>query len=128
MSQTAENDLAPMKAFLTAGPHRKLTALAQLPPFLHRELEDEPLADVGASYQVGCVVRGAPLPLSRLLYALAADERCLLHIESGGFAHTYRLRLYEKKGTGAHLLCATYVPEPMADGAAILAFLEGLAD
>lgn len=127
MSEPADN-LELLKAFLAAGHHRRLTSLAQLPQYLQGELEDEPLADAGASFQVGCVVRGEPLPLSRLIYALASEDRCLLHIESGGFAHTYRLRLYEKEGATARLLCATYVPEPMADGSAIMSFLESLVD
>ncbi len=116
------DDLQPVKEFLQRASYREARSLADLPSYLAPELEKEPLADIGAPYQVGCVVRGELLPLSRLLSGYIDDSagEVLLHYESGGFAHTYSLRLYRRSGAGAELVSGSYVPSALASGADIL--------
>lgn len=115
-------ELRAVKEFLQRAAFREARSLSDLPAYLASELEKEPLADIGAPYQVGCVVRGELLPLSRLLSGYIDDsaEEVLLHYESGGFAHTYSLRLYRKVGSGAELVAGSYVPSALVSGADIL--------
>lgn len=100
--------------------------LEDLPLAVQFELKATPMADAGGSYQVGCVVRGEPLPLSRLIFAAVSPlhRHCLVHYESGGFAHTYSVKHFVFDANQAELLEETYVPQKYADLEELLAAIK----
>lgn len=94
---------------------KKIESLKELPSWMAKVLEDEPVADIDGEFHTGCVVKPnlnnqAPV-LLHLLLGYASGEACLLHLESAGFAHLYSVRYYEKEGAQAKLVHSQYVPQ-----------------
>lgn len=92
---------------------KKIGSLKELPPWMAKVLKDEPVADIDGEFQSGCVVKpGQDGPvLLHLLLGFASADACLLHLESGGFAHLYSVRYYERDGADAKLIRSQYVPQ-----------------
>lgn len=92
---------------------KKIGSLKELPSWMAKVLKDELVADIDGEFQSGCLVKpGQDGPvLLHLLLGFASADACLLHLESGGFAHLYSVRYYEQDGANAKLIRSQYVPQ-----------------
>ena len=112
---------------------QKILRVADLPAAVQATIKTtlDAMSDADGAYQVGCVIEpetsepqkikidpkinAARLPgikpLHRLIFGAMLDNghKTLVHFESGGFMHTFSLRLYDSKS--GDLIWGSYVPE-----------------
>jgi len=52
------------------------------------------LANPGQKFEVTDVIRDASMPRERLIFAGVAGDKCFVHYERGGYAHTYVVEFF----------------------------------
>lgn len=58
------------------------------------------IANPGKKFIVGDVIYDSSVPMRRLIFAGVLAERCFVHYEQGGRAHTYVLALFKVTSSG----------------------------
>ena len=144
MTEQESNLFEPAKHHVAADA-RKMTRMSDLPLPVQNALQAslDAMSDADGSYQVGCIVehtkikidpkinastsndKSSPVvkPLHRHIFAAAIDDgqHMIVHYESGGFMHSFSLRLYEKETGG--LIWGSYVPEKFFEPEKAYAYL-----
>jgi hypothetical protein len=84
-----------------------------LPPpvlekFTERNGSRPVIANPGKDFIEGDVINDSSVPRERLIFAGVSREKCFVHYEQGGRAHTYLLVLFDVVGGNAKLLWRGY--------------------
>jgi hypothetical protein len=66
------------------------------------------IANPGKNFIVGDVIYDSSLPRERLIFAGVSGQRCFVHYEQGGRAHTYLLALFDVTPSNAKPLWRGY--------------------
>jgi hypothetical protein len=58
------------------------------------------IANPGQKFEVTDVIDDASVPRERLIFAGVAGDKCFIHYEKGGYAHSYILEIFGPTSTG----------------------------
>jgi hypothetical protein len=58
------------------------------------------MANPGQKFEVTDVISDASVPRERLMFAGVAGDKCFVHYEKGGYAHSYILEIFGPTSTG----------------------------
>jgi hypothetical protein len=67
------------------------------------------MANPGQTFEVTDVIGDASVPRERLIFAGVLNDKCFVHYEKGGYAHTYNLSFFDITSTsGAKMVWQGY--------------------
>jgi hypothetical protein len=74
------------------------------------------MANPGKRFEVGDVIVDSSVPRERLIFAGVLNDKCFVHYEQGGYAHSYILALFNVGSrSGMKMLWRGYCTAPAAD-------------